>query len=98
MQKKKSGVKKCLEICAIKGGGVGPLMANAIKNFHFDYLNTSLTRKNDAFDAKIVSTCLTKIFIAIFAPDERLPSSATLYMTILTTMTTITTMSTETVI
>ena len=24
------------------GGGVGPLMANAIKNFHFDYLNTSL--------------------------------------------------------
>ena len=35
-------------------------------------------RKNDAFDAKIVNTCLTKIFIAIFAPDERLPSSATL--------------------
>ena len=23
-------------------GGVGPLMANAILNFHFDYLNTSL--------------------------------------------------------
>ena len=42
MQKKKSGVKKCLEICAIKGGGVGPLMANAILNFHFDYLTTSL--------------------------------------------------------
>ena len=44
MQKKKSGVKKCLEICAIKGGGggVGPLMANAIKNFHFDFLTTSL--------------------------------------------------------
>ena len=35
-------------------------------------------RKNDAFDAKIVNTRLTKIFIAIFAPDERLPSSATL--------------------
>ena len=35
-------------------------------------------RKNDAFDAKIVNTWLTKIFIAIFAPDERLPSSATL--------------------
>ena len=31
-----------------------------------------------AFDAKIVNTRLTKIFIAIFAPDERLPSSATL--------------------
>ena len=28
-------------------------------------------RKNDAFDAKIVNTRLTKIFIAIFAPDER---------------------------
>ena len=27
---------------------------------------------------KIVNTRLTKIFIAIFAPDERLPSSATL--------------------
>ena len=34
--------------------------------------------KNDAFDAKIVNTRLTKIFIATFAPDERLPSSATL--------------------
>ena len=43
MQKKKSGVKKCLEICAIKGGGVGPLMANAILNFHFDFLTTSLS-------------------------------------------------------
>ena len=28
-------------------------------------------RKNDAFDAKIVNTRLTKIFIAIFAPNER---------------------------
>ena len=35
-------------------------------------------RKNDAFDTKIVNTRLTKIFIAIFAPDERLPSSANL--------------------
>ena len=43
MQKNESGVKKCLEICAIKGGGGGPLMANAIKNFHFDFLTTSLT-------------------------------------------------------
>ena len=40
-------------------------------------------RKNDAFDAKIVNTHLTKIFIAIFAPDERLPSSATLDTAIL---------------
>ena len=37
-----------------------------------------ITRKNDAFVAKIENTRLTKIFIAIFAPDERLPSSATL--------------------
>ena len=35
-------------------------------------------RKNDAFDAKTVNTRLTKIFIAIFVPDVRLPSSATL--------------------
>ena len=35
----------------------------------------AITRKNDAFDAKIVNTRLTKIFSAIFAPDERLPSS-----------------------
>ena len=35
-------------------------------------------RKNDAFDTKIVNTRLMKIFIAIFAPDERLPSPATL--------------------
>ena len=27
---------------AIKGGGGGPLMANAILNFHFDFLNPSL--------------------------------------------------------
>ena len=26
----------------LRGGGVGPLMANAIKNFHFDYVTTSL--------------------------------------------------------
>ena len=29
---------------AIKGGGVGPLMANAILNFHFDFLTTSLSK------------------------------------------------------
>ena len=28
----------------LKGGGVGPLMANAILNFHFDFLTTSLSR------------------------------------------------------
>ena len=34
--------------------------------------------KNDAFVAKIVNTRLTKICMAIFAFDERLPTSATL--------------------
>ena len=29
---------------AIKGGGVWPLMANAILNFHFDFLNPSLMK------------------------------------------------------
>ena len=35
-------------------------------------------RKNNAFEAKIVNMRLTKIFIATFAPDGRLPSFATL--------------------
>ena len=42
-KRKKIGVKKCLEILPLRGGGgVGPLMANAILNFHFDFLNPSL--------------------------------------------------------
>ena len=42
--KRKKWSKKCLEICAIKGGGgvVGRLMAKTILYFHFDYWNTSL--------------------------------------------------------
>ena len=44
----------------------------------FHWVKIAITRKNDAFEAKIVNMRLTKIFIAIFAPDERLPSSATL--------------------
>ena len=38
----------------------------------------AITRKNDAFVAKIVNTRLTKIFMAIFALAEMLPTSATL--------------------
>ena len=41
--KRKKWGKKCLEICAIKGGGVGRLMANTILNFHFDYPHPSLS-------------------------------------------------------
>ena len=55
MQKKKSGVKKCLEICAIKGGGVGRLMANAILNFHFDYLKPSLTENAGILRGQAIS-------------------------------------------
>ena len=40
-------------------------------------LQISNMRKNDAFDAKIINTRLTKIVIA---PDERLPSSSTLVL------------------
>ena len=38
-------------------------------------------RKNDQFVAKIVNRRLTKICMAIFAHDERLPTSATLLLT-----------------
>ena len=42
-------------------------------NLHIcDYLH------KNAFVVVIVNTHLTKIFMAIFAPDERLPTSATL--------------------
>ena len=37
-----------------------------------------ILQMSDEFVAKIVNTRLTKIFMAIFASDERLPSSATL--------------------
>ena len=37
-----------------------------------------ITRKSDAFVGKTVDTCLTKIFMAVVVPDERLQSSATL--------------------
>ena len=44
-KRKTSGVKKCLEIMTIKGGGLGGgLTPNGknILNFHFDYLHISL--------------------------------------------------------
>ena len=40
-KRKKVGWKNVWKFCH-KGGGVGRLMANAILNFHFDFLNTSL--------------------------------------------------------
>ena len=42
------------------------------------YCKFAVTRKNNAFVAKFVNTRLTIIFMAIFAPDESLLSSATL--------------------
>ena len=56
MQKKKSGVKKCLEILPLRGGGAGRLMANAILNFHFDYLHTSLTQRFDCEVAQVTAS------------------------------------------
>ena len=48
MQKKKSGVKNVWKFVPLRGGrGVGPLMANAILNFHFDFLHPSLIRNID---------------------------------------------------
>ena len=38
----------------------------------------AITRKINAFVAKIVSTRLTKAFVVIFALNKRLPTSATL--------------------
>ena len=40
--KEKKWGKKMSGNFAIKGGGAGPLMANAILNFHFDFLTPSL--------------------------------------------------------
>ena len=40
--------------------------------------NFAITRKNDAFFAKIANTCLTKIFVAIFVLAKRLPTFAIL--------------------
>ena len=47
---------------------------------YFTQLNLQICdyAQNDVFVAKIVNTRLMKIFMAIFAPDERLLSSATL--------------------
>ena len=45
---------------AIKGGGVGRLMANAILNFHFDFLTPSLI---DFYDVPSFCACYTIIII-----------------------------------
>ena len=39
---------------AIKGGGVGRLMANAILNFHFDFLTPSLILADEYANLKLV--------------------------------------------
>ena len=59
MQKKKSGVKNVWKFVPLRGGGVGPLMANAIKNFHFDFLTTSLIKtSNDDLQFDGVDNCV----------------------------------------
>ena len=49
---------------------------------YFTELNLQICdyAQNDAFVAKKVNTCLTKVFIAIFALDVRLSASATLHV------------------
>ena len=42
------------------------------------YTELLITRKNNAFVAKIANKRMTKTFMAIFAFDEMLPTSATL--------------------
>ena len=43
--KEKAGQKNVWKFVPLRGGGGGPLMANAILNFHFDFLTTSLRRQ-----------------------------------------------------
>ena len=47
--KEKKWGKKMSGNFAIKGGGVGRLMANAILNFHFDYVPPSLGSDKNYF-------------------------------------------------
>ena len=42
-KRKKGGEKNVWKFVPLRGGGGRRLMANTILNFHFDYLNTSLT-------------------------------------------------------
>ena len=63
MQKKKSGVKNVWKFVPLRGwGGVGRLMANAILNFHFDFLHTSLRGSSDF---------VTRILLEGFSPLSR---------------------------
>ena len=53
---------------AIKGGGrVGPLMANAILNFHFDFLTTSLSLNplTFLFGYLVTSTSFSTLIVII---------------------------------
>ena len=58
------------------GGGVGRLMANAIKNFHFDYLHTSLSG--------LACDALPKIRYIFFQAGAMIGS--TLFLTVLEEM------------
>ena len=56
---------------AIKGGGVGPLMANAILNFHFDFLNPSLILNLSILQVHLAINRLGLSTISPFNPKER---------------------------
>ena len=64
--KRKKWGKKMSGNFAIKGGGVGPLMANAILNFHFDFLTTSLTWNSLSFCQNHDAVFMEKITIGVY--------------------------------
>ena len=60
---------------AIKGGGGGRLMANAILNFHFDFLNPSLTNDsslNQHCNIMLIVDCLFVTCVFEFAKFAKL--------------------------
>ena len=76
MQKKKSGVKKGLEIMTIRGGGGGGvrcLMEKTILNFHFDYLNPPLKFSECAKFRSPYENRLSDVEFVDFFTQARLP-------------------------
>ena len=68
--KRKKWGKKMSGYFAIKGGGVGRLMAKTILNFHFDYLTPSLSPQLagpvDFFDEHLTDDKVGLTFVTIF--------------------------------
>ena len=65
--KEKKWGKKMSENFAIKGGGGGRLMANAILNFHFDFLNPSLMNGHNHY-----LTSLNQLLLLMLKGDPKI--------------------------